>query len=126
MDLEEYVKMADTTASEISKNDEILWQRQTELAKWLDGNFSRFDTAVAGIAGEAGEVADLWKKLKFHNKELNDENREKMISELGDICWYLAQASIALGISFEDILIKNIEKLQKRHSNGFSPEYMKK
>jgi len=122
---EAYVKFADSTASAVSKNDKLFFERQEELANWLNGNYTRFDMAIAGLVGEAGEAADLWKKLKFQNKELNDEQRQKIVSELGDVCWYLAQASMALGISLEDIINQNIEKLKARHPQGFSEAYMK-
>ena len=121
-----YCRFADSTCSATGKDDELFIERQKELSKWLNGQFTRFDMAVSGLAGETGEVADLWKKLKFHGKELNQEMFDKMLDELGDVYWYLAQASTALGVSMDEIINKNIAKLEKRHPNGFSNEYMKK
>ena len=123
--LRDYCRFVDSVTSQTSKDDEVLLQRIHELSKWLDGNYARMDTAMAGLAGEAGECCDLWKKLKFHNKELNEEMRLKMIDELSDVCWYLANAATALGVDIDDIIKHNIEKLQARHPHGFSPEYMK-
>ncbi len=122
----EYCRFVDSVTSTPSKDDDVFNERIAELSKWLKGNYARMDTAMTGLAGEAGECADLWKKLKFHGKELSEENRQKMIDELGDICWYLANASNALGVDFDDIIRRNIEKLQARHPHGFSSEYMKK
>lgn len=122
----DYQAFVDDVTSPTSKDDVAFDVRKKEISEWLGGNFARFDTAVAGIAGEAGEVADAWKKLKFHNKELSVENRQKIVDELGDICWYLAQASLALNVTMDELITGNIEKLKKRHPNGFSGEYMKK
>ena len=93
---DEYAKFVDDVTSEIGKKDELFMERAAEISRWLDGNFSRMDNAVAGLAGEAGEIGDLWKKLKFHNKELSEENRQKLVDELSDVCWYAMQAAIAL------------------------------
>ena len=45
-----------------------------------------------------------------------------MAKELGDICWYLAETATALGLSLEDIMAANIEKLRKRYPDGFDAE----
>lgn len=92
----------------------------------LAGNYGRLDLAVNGLTGEAGEVADLWKKVKFHGKVWDEELREEMIKELGDICWYLCQASLALDVPLEEIFTRNIAKLKERHPHKFSNSYMKK
>lgn len=70
-----------------------------------------------GISGEAGEVTDYIKKILFHNHELD---REKLAKELGDVLWYVAVLSEAIGINMETIAGMNIEKLKKRYPDGFS------
>lgn len=122
----EYCRFVDSVTCEDSRDDKLGFERLHQLSEQLGGNYTRFDNAMSGLAGEAGECADLWKKLKYHRKEFNAETRQKMIDELGDICWYLANASNALGVDFDDIIRRNIEKLQARHPHGFSSEYMKK
>ena len=114
-----------SVTADVSKSDDLFEQRFKLLSNKLNGRYSRMDNSIAGLAGEAGEVADMWKKIKFHSLEYNEETREKLIKELGDICWYLFSVADVLGISVEDIINKNIEKLKSRHSHGFSPEYMK-
>lgn len=72
-----------------------------------------------GIAGEAGEVADLTKKLFFHG---HDFVKQKFILELGDVLWYVARMASLLGVSLEDVAKANVEKLRARYPNGFSEE----
>jgi NTP pyrophosphatase (non-canonical NTP hydrolase) len=79
----------------------------------------RLITAALGLSAEAGEFGDLVKKCLFQGKELNKENRELMIKELGDVMWYLAQGCMALGVTIDDVLWANIDKLEKRYPNGF-------
>ena len=122
---DEYAKFVDDVTSEIGKKDELFMERAAEISRRLDGNFSRMDNAVAGLAGEAGEIGDLWKKLKFHNKELSEENRQKLVDELSDVCWYAMQAAIAPDVDMDEVIRHNVEKLRARHPHGFSPEYMK-
>ena len=69
-----------------------------------------------GLNGEAGQVADYWKKVKYHNHKMDNDT---MIKQLGDVLWYLAIGARALGISFNDIAVKNIEKLKTRYPNGW-------
>jgi NTP pyrophosphatase (non-canonical NTP hydrolase) len=70
-----------------------------------------------GLTGEAGEVADLIKKVFYHKHPLD---KEKLILELGDCLWYIEYASLALGITREEIEQKNIEKCLRRYPNGFN------
>ena len=72
-----------------------------------------------GISGEGGEVSDIIKKHTFQGHELNEE---KLINELGDVCWYIAVMAKVLGVSLETVMKKNIEKLMKRYPDGFSSE----
>ena len=71
---------------------------------------------VMGLCGESGEAIDIVKKWLAQGHELD---KEKLAKELGDICWYLAETATALGLSLEDIMAANIEKLRKRYPEGF-------
>lgn len=119
-----YCNYVDSVTSETSRQDSLFAERMQELSKLLNGNFARFDNAVTGLAGEAGEVADVWKKIKFMGLEYNNETRDKLVKELGDVCWYLMSAATALGVPLEEIINQNIEKLKSRHPHGFSSAYM--
>ena len=75
--------------------------------------------ASMGLCGESGEVIDLLKKHIFQGHPLD---QEKVIDELGDIAWYLAEAATALNIDLEDIFKHNVEKLKKRYPEGFESD----
>ena len=81
-------------------------------------NIERLLTAGVGINAEGGEFLEIIKKMVFQGKPWNDDNREHLIIELGDIMWYVAQATQALGISMEQVLDGNIRKLSKRYPEG--------
>lgn len=74
---------------------------------------------VLGLAGEAGEVADLVKKnwMQGHVLDLNH-----VAKELGDILWYVAETATAIGCDLDGIMEMNIEKLLQRYPDGFSAE----
>jgi len=74
---------------------------------------------LMGLNGEAGEALDILKKHLFQGHELDQEHIKK---ELGDCLWYIALAADSLGVSLEEIAIKNIEKLEKRYPTGFNAE----
>ena len=107
---EDYKDFIYSVTADVSRSDELFEQRFKLLSEKLKGRYSRMDNSIAGLAGEAGEVADMWKKIKFHSLEYNDETREKLIKELGDICWYLFSVADVLDISVEEIINKNIER----------------
>ena len=72
-----------------------------------------------GIAGEAGEVADIIKKYLHQGHPLD---REKLFEELGDVAWYVALGATVLGVSLESVLEGNVAKLMKRYPQGFEAE----
>lgn len=72
-----------------------------------------------GLCGEAGELADLFKKHLFHGHRLD---LDKVKKELGDVAWYMAELCSVLGLELGDVLAANIEKLKQRYPAGFSCE----
>lgn len=119
--LENYIEFVSGMASSYTADDEVFQSKIDDLKEKFSGNFARMETAVAGIAGEAGEINDLWKKIKFHGLDWDETQKTKMVSEIGDMYWYLMQASISLGVSPIEMMQKNLEKLQIRHKgNSFN------
>lgn len=81
------------------------------------GNLSNpsFIAKILGLSGEAGEVAEKFKKIyRDQNGQINSEDKQAIAKELGDVLWYLATISRYLDIPFEDIANENIDKLQSR------------
>ena len=74
---------------------------------------------VMGLCGESGEAIDIVKKHLAQGHQLD---REKLIKELGDIAWYLAETAYALDVSLEEVLERNIQKLRQRYPEGFDTE----
>ena len=122
---EKYCEFVKSTTSECTTSDDKFFAKAKMMSQQLGGQYARLDTAIAGMAGETGEIADIWKKIKFQDKELSEENIDDLLHEIGDLYWYLAQASMALGVSPEKIIEMNVEKLKKRHPHGFSTAYFK-
>ena len=76
----------------------------------------KIECGVMGLNGEAGECIDILKKSKFQGHDLNSM---KIIDELGDVLWYIAEAATGLGTTLEDIAMHNITKLKMRYPEGF-------
>lgn len=81
-----------------------------------DKNEDYLVNAIMGLCGEVGECADIIKKHLFQGHDLN---KEKLIDEASDVCWYVALLATALGVTLEEIMLHNIEKLKKRYPDGF-------
>lgn len=97
--------------------------------EFLDNFLEMVSCGGLGIAGEAGEVADLAKKFLHHSKredinqtKFNEKYRDKMIKELGDVRWYLELLAFCCGVSMQEIERRNVEKLRERFKSGFTPE----
>jgi NTP pyrophosphatase (non-canonical NTP hydrolase) len=72
-----------------------------------------------GLAGESGEVLELFKKFIFEYKHPNIFQSERLIDELGDLVWYLALVLDSQAISFDEVLRHNAAKLRARHQDRF-------
>lgn len=100
MEINEYQKAALRTANSEMSDDLIL-------------------NGILGLCGEAGEVSDHIKKYMFQGHELD---QDKLVNELGDVCWYIAILASGLNVDLETVMKKNIEKLQRRYPDGFDTE----
>ena len=68
------------------------------------------------MTGEAGEFADLVKKINFHG---HTQDNDHLIKELGDVLWYIALGAEVIGTDLETVAQANINKLWNRYPNGF-------
>lgn len=108
MDSKEYVQNALVTES---ANFEAISQRMGSPES------IRLLHAAIGLCTESGEIQDQLKKAIFYGKPLDKVN---LAEELGDVFWYMAIMSDALGVSFAEIMAKNIAKLKARYGDKFT------
>ena len=122
IDFKRYEEFVDAVTSDCSKDFVALADRMVELDR-EGANIERLTTAGVGLAAESGEFLEIVKKMVFQGKPWNNDNREHLIIELGDVMWYVAQACMALDVSFDDVIRGNVNKLEKRYPGGsFSVE----
>jgi NTP pyrophosphatase (non-canonical NTP hydrolase) len=117
IDFARYEKFVDAVTSDASTDFVALSDRLVELDR-KGANIERLLTAGVGINAEGGEFLEIVKKMVFQGKAWNADNREHLIIELGDIMWYVAQACLALEIPFDEVLARNVKKLEKRYPGG--------
>lgn len=118
IDTNKYIDFVAQTTSPASSDLPTLLSRLTELDVELDADVPRLMTAAFGISAEAGEFTEIVKKILLQGKPYNEDNVFHMKRELGDICWYIAQACMALDTNFEEILEINYQKLSARYPEG--------
>ena len=89
----------------------------TSTAVYGAGN--KINYPVLGLVGEAGEIANKYKKvLRDDAGLLVEEKREALIDELGDVLWYCANLAADLDTSLADVATRNIDKLLDRQKRG--------
>ena len=118
IDTNKYIEFVRQTTSPASSDFAALLTRLTELEASADADVPRLMTAAFGISAEAGEFTEVIKKIFLQGKSYNEDNVFHLKRELGDICWYIAQACMALDTTFEEVLQMNYEKLSARYPEG--------
>lgn len=98
MTFDEYQKAALTTAH-ISYDDPLM-----QNSVW-----------VMGIAGEAGEIVEKWKKaVAYREGKFDDDQWRDFKKELADVIWYIAVLADSLGVSLDELMQQNVAKLADR------------
>lgn len=117
VDFNKYTEFVDAVTSDASKDFLALSDRLVSLDE-KGANIERLLTAAVGMSAEGGEFMEIVKKMVFQGKPYTEDNREHLIIELGDIMWYVAQACMALEVSIDDVVARNVQKLLKRYPEG--------
>jgi len=117
IDFNRYEEFVAAVTSSASTNFVDFADRIGELDR-EGANIERLLTSGVGINAEGGEFMEIIKKMVFQGKPWNEDNREHLIIELGDVMWYVAQACMALEVSFDDVIATNVKKLEKRYPEG--------
>jgi len=96
MNFNEYQKISRETAVYPNQGDNLIY-------------------VVLGLCGEVGEVAEKVKKnIRDYGGVFDEQRKGELVKEVGDVVWYISQIAAELGVSFEDVVRANIEKLESR------------
>ena len=118
VDTQKYLQFVEGVTSNESLHYPALIARMNNLELEDDCNVPQLLTAAFGLTAESGEFTEVVKKIVFQGKPYTEDNVFHMKRELGDICWYIAQACMALDTSFDEIIEMNVDKLKKRYPGG--------
>lgn len=88
-----------------------------EILAYKTPEMTDADHMAMGVASEAGELLDAIKRWTIYGKPLD---RANVVEELGDIEFYMEHLRNLLGISRDETLIANMEKLNVRYADGYS------
>ncbi len=90
---------------------------KTALYPKVDGHGWMYP--ALGLANEAGEVTGKLKKVVRDNQGvIDDERRQDIGKELGDVLWYIAQLATELEINLDQVAQNNLAKLASRQERG--------
>ena len=117
VDFERYKKFVDAVTSDASTDFVALSDRLVELVE-KGANIERLLTSWVGIIAVGGEFLEIIKKMIFQGKPWDEASKEHLFIELGDLMWYVAQACMALGYSLDEVVARNVKKLEKRYPGG--------
>ena len=117
VDQKKYIEFVSKVTSKESTDFGSLLSRLAVLES-VNANTPKLLTAAIGMASESGEFCEIVKKMIFQGKEFNEDNMFHMKRELGDVLWYIAQACMALGTDFDELIEMNVEKLKSRYPGG--------
>ena len=117
VDTKKYLDFVAGVTSMPSQDSAILQARIDELVA-NGADIPHLLTAALGLTAESGEFTEVVKKIILQGKPYNEDNVFHMKRDLGDICWYLAQACMALDTTFDEIIEMNVDKLKARYPGG--------
>lgn len=80
-------------------------------------NATAISYVTLGLLGEAGEIANKFKKVLRGDIPL-DEGKSALVDELGDVLWYLTRLAAELGVSLDELQDANAAKLLSRKERG--------
>ena len=117
VDTEKYLEFVQEVTSAPSTDYVALVQRLNQLEA-EDADVCKLLTAALGLTAESGEFTEVVKKIILQGKPYNEENIFHMKRELGDICWYLAQACMAVDSTHDEVIEMNVDKIKARYPVG--------
>ena len=98
------------------------WEYRNNAKRTMNAELSKQEQLAKlglGLAGEAGKDVEIIKKHVYLGHEIY---KEDLVSELGDVLWYLANICNTIGMPLELVALQNVDKLKKRYPEGFDPK----
>ena len=93
------------------------YQQEASRTALYPRRLANLEYPTLGLAGEAGEVANIVKKIqRDQSGVITDETRAKLKDELGDVLWYISACADELGLTLQEIAEFNVAKLAARHN----------
>lgn len=93
------------------------YQSEASQTALYPNRLKNLEYPTLGLAGEAGEVANIVKKIQRDlGGQITEEVRGKLKDELGDVLWYISACADELGLTLTEIAEFNVDKLAKRHN----------
>jgi NTP pyrophosphatase (non-canonical NTP hydrolase) len=97
-----------------TKSYELMQRSET-----INANDPAHVAKILGLVGEAGEVAEKYKKIiRDKAGKITPEDAQEIIKELGDVLWYVAVLADYLGMPLEAVAEANLQKLSSRKARG--------
>lgn len=97
----------------VTSYEEFVQRLFAKRNKGVDG----YMHAAVGISGEAGELLDAVKKVWVYEKPIDIVN---IVEELGDLEFYMQALRSLLGVTREEVIQANVEKLNRRYPGGYT------
>ena len=118
IDLNKYKEFVQGVTSTASNETVELCNRLEAIENQSNVNMATLLTGAVGMSSEAGEFAEIIKKCVFQGKEMTDDIKKHLASELGDVAWYWINSCRALGVDPNEVIGNNVEKLKARYPGG--------
>ena len=95
------------------------YQKKARLTAQYPNLGQNYIYPTLGLVGEAGEVAEKVKKvIRDKNGIFDEESKNGIKKELGDVLWYLSNLCNEFDFNLEDVASQNLEKLKLRAAKG--------
>ena len=95
------------------------YQKQSRKTAIYPDQDKNWQYPALGLSGEVGELLNKLKKVIRDGIEVNNEEfKQDVAKELGDVLWYLSNLATEFNLSLDEVAQKNIEKLLSRMERG--------
>lgn len=90
------------------------YQEKAETFVIYPGRGWNMSYPTLGLCGESGEIAEKVKKIIREQRQITQNDKDEIAKELGDVLWYITAICGEIGISLNEVAVRNLDKLQSR------------